>query len=149
MTDLNTQARYVKWLSADDMHKASQEWLSELRFIKDEHLFFDDLITLYTSNLLDAVAFSYIQELIDVLNRSQKQNNVLIEAILLHEKELQIMVDGKDQLEEEKAYTKEHRDLILAIAEYLKEYKTLKSQLFDLIKKVKKEEKQKHLIDKK
>jgi len=39
METIQTQARYVEWLSAEEMHKGSQEWLSELRFIKDEHLF--------------------------------------------------------------------------------------------------------------
>ena len=68
---------------------------------------------------------------------------------MTHENDLQIMVDGIDQLEQEKAYTKEHRGLIITIADYLKEYKSLKAQLFDIIKNIKKEDKQRHLIDRK
>ncbi|WCO02850.1 hypothetical protein [Psychroserpens ponticola] len=149
MKTIQTQVRYVEWLSPKDMHLASQEWLSELKFIKDEHLFFEDLITTFTSQLIESGKFSENKEIIDAVNRSQKRNNLLIEAIKVHENDLQIMVDGIDQLDEEKAYTKEHSGLMIAIADFLKEYKSLKTQLFSIIKKIKKEDKQKHLIDKK
>jgi hypothetical protein len=149
MKTIQTQARYVEWLSPEDMHNASQEWLSELKFTKDEHLFFEDLITTFTTQLIESGKFSDNKEIIDAINRSEKQNNLLIEAIKIHENELQVMVDGIDQLEEEKAYTKEHSDLIIVIAAFLKEYKSLKTQHFRIIKNIKKEEKLRHLIDKK
>ncbi|WP_431136880.1 hypothetical protein [Psychroserpens mesophilus] len=149
MKTTKTYAHYVEWLSADQMHEASKEWLSELKFIRDEHLFFEDLITAFTSPLIASGKFSDIQEIIDAIYKSQKQNNVLIEAVKIHENELQIMVDGINQLEEEKAYTKEHSTLITTITNFLKAYKSLKSQLFTIITNIKKEDKQKHLIDKK
>lgn len=131
------------------MHETSKEWLSELNFIKDEHLFFEDLVTQFTSQLLAFDNFSNNKEIVDAINRSQKRNNTLIEAIKIHENELQVMVDGIDQLEEEKAYTKEHSDLIIATTDFLKEYRTLKTQLFDIIKNIKKEDKNRHLLDRK
>ena len=148
MKTIQTQLKYVEWLSAEDMHKASKEWLSELRFIKDEHVFFKDLIATFTAQILDSGKFSDTKEIIYVINRSQKQNNTLIEAVKIHENELLVMVDGVDQIEEEKAYSKEHSDLIIAISEYIKEYKSLKIQLFDIIKNIKKEGKLKRLINK-
>lgn len=141
--------KYIEWLDADELHEASKEWLSELNFIKDEHLFFEDLVTQFTSQLIAFGNFSNNKEIIDAINRSQKQNNTLIEAVKIHENELKIMVDGIDQIEEEKAYTKEHSDLIIAITEFLKEYKSLKTQLFDIIKSIKKEDKNRHLLDRK
>jgi hypothetical protein len=144
-----TQLKYVEWLSAEELHEASKEWLSELNFIKDEHLFFEELVTQFTSQLIAFGNFSDSKEIVDAINRSQKQNNTLIEAVKIHENELKIMVDGIDQLEEEKAYTKEHSDLIIAITKFLKEYKSLKTQLFDIIKNIKKEDKNRHLLDRK
>lgn len=149
MTTTKIYAHYVEWLSADQMHEASKEWLSELRFIRDEHHFFEDLITTFTSLIIETGKFSDTKEIIDAINRSHKRTNLLIEVVKTHENDLQIMVDGIDQLEQEKAYTKEHRGLIITIADFLKEYKSLKLQIFDIIKNIKKEEKQKHLIDKK
>ena len=106
MKTIQTQVKYVEWLSAEEMHDASKEWLSELRFIKDEHLFFEDLITTYTSLIIESGKFSDTTEIADAINKSEKQNNLLIEAVKVHENKLQIMVDGIDQLKEEKAYTK-------------------------------------------
>ena len=147
METIQTQANYVEWLSAGQMHEASKEWLSELRFIKDEHLFFEDLIKSYTLQLISPEKFSNNKEIIDALNRSQKKNNFFIEAVKIHENELKIMVDGINQLREEEAYKKEHRGLIIEISEFKKNYISLKMQLFDILKTIKKEEKQRRLLD--
>ena len=59
METTQTQVRYVEWLSPEEMHKASQSWLSELQFIKDEHLFFEDLIKLQ-KDMSDELDLEYI-----------------------------------------------------------------------------------------
>ena len=147
MKTKQTYTHYIEWLSADQMHEASKEWLSELEFIKDEHLFFEDLITTFTSQIIEFGKFSDTKEIIDAINRSEKKNNDLIKAVKNHENNLQVMVDHLDQLEEEKAYTAEHKSLITTITDFLEAYKSLKSQLFDIIKNIKKIDKQNHLID--
>ena len=149
MKSIQTHPRYMEWLNAEQRHEASKEWLSELRFIRDEHLFFEDLITSYTLQLIAPDKFADNKELIDVFNESQKRNNSIIEAVKIHENELKIMVDGINQIEKEKAYIQEHKDLILIINDFLKEYKLIKKQLFDIIKNIKKEEKLRRLLDKK
>ncbi|NRD24639.1 hypothetical protein HNV10_15400 [Winogradskyella litoriviva] len=147
METIQTHARYVEWLSADEMHNHSKEWLSQLEFIRDEHLFFEDLIKSNTLQLINPEKFAHNKEIIDAINRSQKHNNLLIEAIQTHENELKILVDGINQPKEEEAYKKEHRGLIVKISEFLKYYRTLKVQLFDIVKAIKKEEKIRLLID--
>lgn len=139
---------YTEWFSADQMHETSKVWLSELKFIKDEHHFFEDLITSFTYQILAFGKFSDTTEIIDAINKSEKQNIILIQTIKSHKKELKIMVDGMDQLKEEKAYIKAHKDLIISVTNYLKDYKSLKTQLFKIIKNIKKEDKQRHLLDK-
>lgn len=135
----------MEWYSADELHKASQDWLVELEFIKNEQLFFEDLLKSNSPKLIDQYGFEKNSYLIDALKTSQKQNNLLILAIKKHDKNLKIMVDGVDQPEEERLYKKEHRNIMSKINEYLKEYKTLKTQLFSIFKKVFKKEKQKRL----
>lgn len=147
METLKTNTRYVEWLSPEEMHEASQEWLSELRFIKDEHLFFEDLIKSHTLQLINPEKFSHNKEIIDAINRSQKRNNHFIEAVKVHENELQIMLDGINQPKLEHAYKKEHRDLIIEINQFIKYYRSLKIQLFDIIKRIKKEDKRGRLLD--
>ena len=135
----------MEWYSADELHKSSQDWLVEMEFIKNEQLFFEDLIKSSALKLIDSIGFEKNSYLIDALKTSQKQNNSLIMAIKKHDKNLKIMVDGIDQPEEERLYKKEHRNIMTKINEYLKEYKTLKNQLFTILKSVLKKDKQKRL----
>jgi hypothetical protein len=147
MITSKTENIYFEWLSAEDMHKASKQWLTELRFVKDEHLFFQDLITSYTLQIINFENFSDTKEIVDALNRSQKLNNELIKDVLLHENELKIMVDGTDDLKKEKSYKKRHRQLLKNVSEYLYDYKKVKTQLFSILKDVMKKEKLQHLLD--
>lgn len=140
---------YIEWLSAEQMHEASKQWLSELNFIKDEHRFFEDLITMFTSQLIVDNKYADTTEVIDSIYVSKKQNRKLIDTIRKHENALEIMVDGVNQLEEEKAYKSHHKELISIIDKFLNNYKSLKLQLFEFIKSIKKEEKQTRLIDRK
>ena len=135
----------MEWYSADELHKSSQDWLVEMEFIKNEQLFFEDLIKSSALKLINSIGFEKNSYLIDALKTSQKQNNSLIMAIKKHDKNLKIMVDGIDQPEEERLYKKEHRNIMTKINEYLKEYKILKTQLFKILKDVLKKDKQKSL----
>lgn len=136
----------IEFLSAEEMHEASVGWLRELEFIKDEHLFFEDMITSFSLQLIQNKGFEQNVEIIDIINASQKRNNSLIKIIKKHDKNLRLLVDGIDQIKEETIYKQEHRNLIEVINEHLKEYKSLKTQLFAIIKGVIKKEKQKKLM---
>ena len=138
MKNTEKHSRYVEWLNADEMHNKSKEWLSKLRFIKDEHLFFEDLIKSYTLDLLMPQNYFDSKEGIDRISKSKKHNKILIETIEVHKNKLLIMVDGIDQPEEEEAYKKEHLKLIIEISEFEKKYRKLKIELFDIIKTIKK-----------
>ena len=114
-------------------------------FVKDEQLFFDDLIKSYTLQLIDSKHFKESKQLVDTLSALQKKTNVLIESVKTHETDLKIMVDGINQLKEEAAYKEEHRGLIILISEFQLEYNTLKKHLFKLVKRIIKN--QKHLLE--
>ena len=136
----------MEWYSADELHEASQNWLVELAFIKDEHLFFEDIFSTFTLQLIEAKGFEEKTEIIDAINYSQRLNNNLIKEIKKHDKDLKLLVDGIDQREKEMNYKREHRKLMAKVDEHLKEYKLLKTQLFSIIKEVFKREKQKKSI---
>ena len=133
-----------KEFNADVMHEASIKWLSELRFIKDEEQFFEDLIKLFTLKLIDPENFPNTQEIVTEITKLRKRNKVLIDSIIRHEKELKIMVDGINQIKEEEAYKDVHRELFIAVKKYFKEYRLLKTRLFKTLKEVMKHEKQKN-----
>lgn len=149
MKTIHTNAKHTEWLSADEMHFESKKWLSELEFCKEEQWFFEDLIRSYTLQILDNNHFEESKRLIDKLTKIVEQTQTLINAVKSHEKELSIMVDGIDQIKEETAYKKEHRNLTELVEEFRKRYRTIKTKLFNLIKMVMKEGKQNRLLDKK
>ena len=144
MKIVKNSPKYVEWLNADVMHEASIKWLSELRFIKDEEQFFEDLIKLFTLKLIDPENFPNTQEIVTEITKLRKRNKVLIDSIIRHEKELKIMVDGINQIKEEEAYKDVHRELFIAVKKYFKEYRLLKTRLFKTLKEVMKHEKQKN-----
>jgi len=136
----------MEWYSAEELHKASQGWLVDLEFIKDEHLFFEDLITSFTLQIVDIQGFEKNKEIVDILNSSQRENILLIKEIKKHDKDIRLLVDGINQPKEESNYRKEHKALMAKVGEYLKKYKSLKTQLFTILKEVFKREKQKRLM---
>jgi len=148
MNTTYTNAKYIEWLSAETMHNNSIEWLSELKFMKDEQLFFNDLIKSYTLQLIDSRHYNESKALIGKLSVIETKTKHLIETVKIHKNDLKIMVDGIDQPKEEDGYKKEHRGLILEIKDFVKQYRALKTAFFSLIKTIKKEDKQKHLIAK-
>ena len=145
MKTIPATPKYQAWLTPEIMHRDSKKWLSELRFIKDEELFFCDLVKSYTIQLIQSKHFSYSKELVAKLKLVQTETLQLIDTIVCHEKGLKIMVDETNQVKEENNYRIEHGKLIITVTTFLHEYRTLKSQLFTFIKTIIKEGKQKRL----
>lgn len=143
----NSSTKFIKWLSAEDMHDNAKECLSELEFIKVEHLFLDNIINSFALQLIDKTYFSDSKKVIEALNTSAKENEILIKVIRKHENDLKIMVDDIDQLKEEEDYKDEHRNCTVIIHKFLKDYRLLKEELFNIIKSIKKTQKQKRLIN--
>ena len=146
MKTTKTDIKYVEWLSAEVMHKNSIEWLSELRFINNALLFFDDLIKSYTLQLIDTKHFDESKKVVDKLGTSHKKTNYLIKIIQVHQNDLKIMVDGLDEPKEEEEYKNEHRKFIIMNNEFFKTYRIVKTEICDLIKNSLKEQKQKRLL---
>ncbi|MDP2542711.1 hypothetical protein CSC81_04675 [Tenacibaculum discolor] len=141
MKTKKTQLKYVEWLSAEDMHLTSKQWLSELSFLKDEQLFFEDLIRKYIFELITPDQFKKTTKIVESLSDSRKRTEELIKLVEAHERGLEVMVDGVDEMIEEEVYKNEHRRLIVMFSEFLKEYKDLKQTIFTTVKKIAKSEK--------
>ena len=146
MKTTKARPKFVEWFSADVMHENSNEWLSELRFINDELLFFDDIIKSYTLQLIDSKHFNESKKLVDELGALHKKTNNLIRIIQTHANDLKIMVNGIDQPKEEDSYKNEHREIMIKVNNFIKTCRRTKKELFELIKKILKEQKQKRLL---
>ncbi len=138
---------YIEWLSAEEMHETSIQWMSELKFARDEQLFLNDLVKSYTLQLVDSEVFDESKKIIDAVLKAEREVVVLMKKVQSHENLLEIMVNDVDELKMEKAYTETHWELTSEIKKYLTEYRKLKSKLFKLVSKVMKKQKQKRLLN--
>jgi hypothetical protein len=137
---------YVEWLSAEELHYDSQNWISKLNFAKDEQRFLQNLIKDYTLDLLDAKVFNEVKPAISDLKELENEHEQLHKKVKLHENQLQIMVDDVDQLKMEEAYVKTHMNLTIEVNNYFEKYQSVKTAIFNIISSVMKNRKQKKLL---
>lgn len=138
--------RYIEWKSPEEMHYSAQQWSSILAFIKDEHLFFEDMLREYTLPIIESNLVSEVNSLIDRLKKSNEEMESLNRKVTQHQNGLDILVDGKDQPEEEKKYKEEHRQIMREMNSFSDTYKELKKDIFEKISGALKNQKQKRLL---
>ena len=139
--------KYIESKSPGEPHVESLNWISELKFIKDEQHFLDELLKSYTIQLIEKQDFAKNKEIISELSKLEKDGEKLLKKIINHENELLILVDGIDQIKEEKHYRFLHSTYLLEVTNYYNNYKDAKKKIFDVIKKIMKQEKQKRLLN--
>ncbi len=137
----------MEWQDPSEMHEASRQWMSELKFIRDEQLFLNDLLKSYTLQLTDSEVFNESKEIIGAISTAEKEVIVLMKKVQAHENQLHIMLDDIDQLEMEKEYTETHWELNSEMARYSVQYRELKSRLFKLVSKIMKKDKRNRLLE--
>ena len=95
--------RYIEWISPEDMHTETVQWISELKFVRDEQLFLNSLVKHYTSQLADSKYYEESKEIVGLILDEENEAQVLIKKIKAHENQLEIMVDDIDQPRMEQA----------------------------------------------
>lgn len=144
---MGTTPRYIEWISPEEMHSTTLTWLSELKFIEDEQLFLNSLVKSYTDALIDHKIYDKSKQLVGEILDAEKEQVALLKRVQVHENQLEIMIDDVDQPKMEKAYRETHMQLIKEMECYLEAYRGLKRQLFTLLSKVIRQEKQKRLLN--
>ncbi len=139
--------RYIEWISPEEMHKTTLSWISELKFVRDEQLFLNSLVKSYTNGLIEHNIYDKSKELVVGILDAENELKGLLKEVQVHENQLVIMIDDVDQPKMEKAYRDSHLELVNRMATYLESYRTLKKQLFDLLSKIIKKEKQNRLLN--
>jgi len=138
--------RYLEWKSPEEMHFSSVEWISELNFIKDEHSFFEDMLKEYTMPIIESHLTEKVTGLIERLSSSTQYAEKLYNDIQQHINGLEIMLDGKDEIEKETKYKEEHRNLLTEFYKFSRNYNRLKKEIFKTVSEALKYQKQKRLL---
>lgn len=132
---------YIEWLSAEEMHDASKRWMSELKFVRDEQFFLNDLVKSHTLQLVDSQVFKESKDIVDAIAKGEKDVVVLMKRIQSHENLLKIMVNDINELKMEKAYLETHWELVREMQTYMSNYRQIKSRLFELVSEIMKKHK--------
>ena len=147
MKTIMPNIKYIESKSPDELHVESLNWISELKFIKDEQHFLDELLKSYTIQLIENQDFSKNKKIISKLSKLRKTGENLLKKLINHENELLILVDGIDQIKEEKHYRFLHSTYLLEVTNYFNDYKDVKRVIFEVVKEIMKHEKQKRLLN--
>ena len=141
METIDKNYGYIEWLSAEEMHEAILEWMSELKFIRDEQLFLNELVRSYTLQLIDDSVFDESKRIINAISRTEQEIVHLLKRVQSHQNLLEIMVNDVDELRMERAYLETHWSLVYEIRNYRADYRKLKTWLFDLVSNLMKKNK--------
>ena len=128
------------------MHEHSKKWFSELSFIKDEQRFLINVIHSFAIKPIDKKEFSKTENFRKDIEENQKSLNAIIKQVQKHMNQLEIMIDGVNQLEMEQAYRKTHKNLFQKVNQFLLVYRTIKERGFAKLSSILKSTKQKKAL---
>ena len=141
MTPTDYYPKLMKWLSPVDLNDICKAWLSELQFMKDEQRFFQEVIRDHNKELTTASNYAHSKELLEQLAKSSAKTFQLIRTVEHQLRDLEILVDGVDQLKEEQNFKRCQSGLDDEMASHKNAFKNLKRELFKHIAHILKIEK--------
>jgi hypothetical protein len=137
------------WLSreknVDELHNDSKLWLSEVNFIIDEILFFENLLSTKYIDCLAAGLNDKIQELVHKMSTEKKVGKTLLIVIKEQEAILSNLITS-NSVSGNKNFLENHRKLEFEVNYYSNKYKRIKRNLFEIVENVMKLKDQKKLV---
>lgn len=143
MSTKKTTYNYIEWFSADEMHEHCKRWLSELSFIRDEQVFLNSLVLSFALKPLQKKEFGRINAFKNAIDENRLRLIPILEQVQKHMNQLEIMINGVNQLEMERAYKRTHKKLFQKMNNYLLDYRTVKERGFAKLSSILKTEKEK------
>jgi hypothetical protein len=132
--------RFVQWSSPEELHGDCLLWMSKLRFIKDEQGFLNDLIKNYTLQFLSEDLYERATHFISRLQQEENDVIKLLEKVQNHCNGLQILLDGVDEIREEKKYKESHYYRKMEVIVYEQEFQKTKKEIFNMVKRIMRKE---------
>ncbi|MDP3354120.1 MAG: hypothetical protein Q8S44_10325 [Flavobacteriaceae bacterium] len=126
------------------IYEIYKEWLSELDFIDDEIIIFEELINIHFIELCNFQLYNESKELIQQFKLNKLKLDHLKSEIYTHQKYLATLIESNNLNGEEVYYTK-HRVISEKKLLYLQNVKEIKSSTYNLIKEILKRNKQKKI----
>lgn len=145
MITKNSNYKFVQWSSPEELHGDCLLWMSKLRFIKDEQGFLNNLVKNYTLQLLSEELYDRAKHFINLLHKEEKEVVQLLEKIQKHCNGLEMLVDGVDEIREERKYKEAHYYRKMEVALYEQEFQKTKKEIFTLVMNIMRKDSRKQL----
>ncbi|WP_282162712.1 hypothetical protein [Ulvibacterium marinum] len=114
----------------EELHRASQQWKSMLRFIEDEMIFIDRLLNSYVFEPDTPNLFERLQNYLNRMKKSKSKKSLIERNILNHESDLGGILECKDGITD-KEYCQSHNKLGFEVMGFVNEFQVLKSEIFN------------------
>lgn len=99
---------YSEWKSAGELHSETNYWLLELRLLENEIQFMQKMTDRYFPYLGDQKHFKLTKDNLELLQQLQERLQDVTPRIEQHASQLKVLTDGKDELEKEWNYKRNH-----------------------------------------
>jgi len=133
--------------SIEYLHSKSQQWISEIEFIKIEQDFLKELLAEHIIGLCDSNNFADAKLLLNGINHEKNLGEKLIESIKEHKINLALLIENI-YLKRETSFRDNHESLRTEVKNYIENFKYIKQQVFELVLHIMKKEKQQKLLTK-
>jgi hypothetical protein len=114
----------------EELHRASQQWKSMLRFMEDEMIFINRLLNSYVFEPDTPNLFERLQDYLNRIEQSKSKKSRIKRSISNHENHLGGILECKDAVCDEEYY-KRHDKLRTKVMDFVSEFQDLKSEIFN------------------
>lgn len=131
--------------SIEYLHKKTQEWISEIEFVKVEQQFLQELISEHIIGLCKSDNFNKAKLLLKGIDHESILGDELIVSIKDHNVNLALLMEHI-YLKKEADFRKNHNFLKVEVKNYIQNFKYIKEQVYELVLLIMKKNKQKKLL---
>lgn len=147
MINKNSNYNFVQWSSPEELHGDCLQWISKLQFIKDEQGFLNDLVKNHTLQLLSEELYDGAKHFINLLYKEEREVVKLLEKVQNHCSGIHVLLDGVDEIRQEKKYKEAHYYRKMEVAVYEQEYRKTKKEIFNLVMQIMRKDSRKQLAE--
>ncbi|MCW5515762.1 hypothetical protein [Muriicola sp. Z0-33] len=126
----NTETQNFKAKKVEELHSQSNQWKSNLCFLRDELTFINQLLHSYVFEPNTPNLFERLQNYQDQLKKVSTEEVGLQQRIEKHETDLGGMLETSDDINDKEYYNK-HEALNTLVTDCLLNFRDLKSEIFN------------------
>lgn len=131
--------------SIESLYKKTQEWASEIKFIKVEQQFLKELLSEHIIGLCKSDNFNTAKLLLKGIDHETILGDDLLISIKDHNVSLALLIENI-YLKKEADFRKNHEILKVEVKNYIQNFKYIKEQVYELVLFIMKKDKQERLI---